>query len=61
MKLLHSICKTELTIACKEGDCAIYVWCNKCNDLVEEGETVDDNNNEVAWPQFNNYIIMRKE
>jgi len=36
--LKHSICGSLLTIACLVDDVAMYVYCNHCNDIVEDGE-----------------------
>lgn len=38
MNLRHSLCGHEVSVAVLTGDAAIYVWCEHCHDIVEEGE-----------------------
>ena len=38
MNLRHSRCGAEVQIAVLRHDVAIYVWCETCHDIVEEGE-----------------------
>lgn len=38
MMVKHTKCGQPVTVAVLQHDAAIYVWCNTCNDIVENGE-----------------------
>ncbi len=38
MNLRHAVCGHEVSIAVLRHDVAIYVWCEHCQDIVEEGD-----------------------
>lgn len=54
--LSHATCGYAVTIAVRQDDVAIYVWCPVCNDIVETGELFipgDHTSPEDQWKVIN--------